>query len=91
MLKLVTLLLFLLSFQHFFAQKDQYDLLKKQYDHFRKIEKQDSALFVAKEMNIWALKNETDTSLRYAVSLRYIGNCFDNLKLKHSNHNKNKL
>ena len=81
MLKLTTFLLFLLSFQHFFAQIDQYDQLKKQYEHFRKIEKQDSALFVAKEMNSWAFQNETDTSLRYAVSLRYVGNCFYGLEI----------
>jgi CHAT domain-containing protein/tetratricopeptide (TPR) repeat protein len=56
-----------------------YDQLKAVYNLLRKEQKQDSALVVAKQMTIWALKNETDTSLRYAVSLRYIGNCFVSL------------
>jgi tetratricopeptide (TPR) repeat protein len=58
------------------AQTDFYDRLKTDYDRLRKEEKHDSALAIAKQMNAWALKNETDTSLKYAVSLRYVGNCF---------------
>ena len=81
MKKLFTLLLFILTFLQFFAQQDYYDQLKKQYDNFRKTEKFDSAIVVAKEMNVWALKNETDTSLRYAVSLRYVGNCFYSMEI----------
>jgi len=53
-----------------------YDQLKNQYDRLSKENKHDSALLVAKQMNAWTLKNETDTSLRYAVSFRYVGNCF---------------
>ena len=60
--------------------QDQYEQLKNQYDRLRKENKQDSSLIIAKQMNAWALKNETDTSLRYAVSLRYVGNCFNSLK-----------
>ena len=56
--------------------QDKYDQLKIVYKHLLNGEKYDSALVVAKQMSAWALKNETDTSLRYAVSLRYIGNCF---------------
>jgi len=62
------------------AQTDFYDQLKSDYDRFRKEEKHDSSLMVAKQMNVWALNNETDTSLRYAVSLRYVGNCFFTLQ-----------
>ena len=75
---------FLLVNTGVFAQKDTYDQLKTQYDTLRKAENYESALLVAKQMNSWALKNETDTSLRYAVSLRYVGNCYyilDNNKL----------
>ncbi len=61
------------------AQTDFYDQLKTEYDLLRKEKKHDSALVVAKQMNDWSLKNETDTSLRYAVSLRYVGNCFYSL------------
>ena len=56
------------------------DQFKNQYDRLRKENKQDSSLIIAKQMNAWALKNETDTSLRYAVSFRYVGNCFNSLK-----------
>jgi tetratricopeptide (TPR) repeat protein len=62
------------------AQTDFYDQLKKDYERFRKEEKHDSALVIAKQMNAWALQMETDTSLRYAVSLRYVGNCFGALE-----------
>ena len=63
------------------AQIDYYDQLKSQYDQLRKEEKYDSALVVTKQMSDWALQNETDTSLRYAVSLRYMGNCYNNLQI----------
>ena len=63
-----------------FAQKDQYDQHKTQYDSLRKAENYESALLVAKQMNTWSLKNETDTSLRYAVSLQFIGRSFYNLQ-----------
>jgi len=54
-----------------FAQTDAYHQLKIQYDSLRKAENHNGALLIAKQMNTWALQNETDTSLRYAVSLRY--------------------
>ena len=76
----ILIIIFILSSINLKAQKDQYDQFKIQYDDFRKLEKYDSALYVAKQMNTWALKYETDTSLRYAVSLRYVGNCFNSLK-----------
>ena len=59
--------------------QDAYEQLKTQYDSLRKAENHVIALPIAKQMNAWALKNETDTSLRYAVSLRYVGNCFISL------------
>ena len=65
-----------------FAQKDTYDQLKTHYDSLRKAENFEGALVAAKQMNTWSLKNETDTSLRYAVSLRYVGNCFNSLNQK---------
>ncbi len=62
------------------AQTDFYDQLKKDYDRFRKEEKYDSALVIAKQMNAWAMQIETDTSLRYAVSMRYMGLNYINLQ-----------
>ena len=47
-----------------------------EYNRLRKQKNNDSALFVAKQMSEWAVKNESDTSLKYPVGLRYIGNCF---------------
>ena len=75
---------FLLVNTGVFAQKDTYDQLKTQYDSLRKAQNYESALLVAKQMNTWALEYETDTSLRYAVSLRYVGNIFDKLELADS-------
>ena len=77
---LVSLLL-LLTCSLAYCQTDKYEELKKAYDLYLKEKKQDSSLVIAKEMNAWALKNESDTSLRYAVSLRYVGNCFNKLLL----------
>jgi tetratricopeptide (TPR) repeat protein len=56
-----------------FAQKYPYDQLKFQYERLRKEDKNDSALAIAKQMNAWALQNETDTGLRYASSLNKLG------------------
>ena len=47
-----------------------------EYNRLRKQKNNDSALFIAKQMSEWAVKNESDTSLKYPVGLRYIGNCF---------------
>ncbi len=58
--------------------QDEYDRLKVQYDSLMAVGNEEAALPVTKAMNRWALENESDTSLRYAVSFRYIGNCFEN-------------
>jgi len=73
------LILALISFNNLLNAQDLYEEYKVNYDRLRKEEKHDSALVFAKQMNTWALQNETDTSLRYAVSLRYVGNCFNSL------------
>jgi len=78
------LLLALISFNNLLNAQDLFDKYKIDYDRLRKQKKHDSALVVAKQMNTWSLKNETDTGLRYAVSLRYIGNCYNSLKLQDS-------
>jgi tetratricopeptide (TPR) repeat protein/CHAT domain-containing protein len=51
--------------------------LKQQFLDFRKADNQDSALFTARMMNQLALKEQSDTSYWYALSLRYIGNPFE--------------
>ncbi len=63
------------------SQIDSYSELQKKYEFYKTKNKLDSALILSKQMNNWALQNEADTSLRYAVSLRYIGNVFDKLRL----------
>ncbi len=59
-----------------YSQIREYETLKEKYEKQKTENNLDSALIFAKQMNSWAFKNEGDTSLRYAVSLRYIGNCF---------------
>jgi tetratricopeptide (TPR) repeat protein/CHAT domain-containing protein len=72
----IFLIVVLLSGGFLHAQNDPYTELSTQFSHLKEANNYDSALLVAKEMNAWALKNETDTSLRYAVSFRDIGECF---------------
>ena len=67
-----------------YSQSDVYEELKRTYDQLREESKEDSALVVAKKMNAWALQFETDSSLRYAVSLRYVGNSFSALSFNDS-------
>lgn len=61
------------------AQINDYSDLRARYENATESNLQDSALIFAKQMNMWALKNETDTSLTYAVTSRYVGNCFYDL------------
>jgi CHAT domain-containing protein/tetratricopeptide (TPR) repeat protein len=81
-------LFFVLTISFFYSitvfSQTKFEEMKKQYEDFRKIEKHDSALAVAKRMNKWVFKIEKDTSLHYAVSFRYIGNSYSSLKLKDS-------
>ncbi len=62
------------------AQTEDYTTLKSQFDSCMSIKRIDEAIIFAKKMNKWALGNEGDTSLRYAVSFRHIGNCFSSLE-----------
>ena len=62
-----------------FSQTD-FPALKQQFLDYRKAEKQDSALYIAMKMNKLALKEQTDTSYWYALSFRYLGNCFYSMK-----------
>ncbi len=73
------------------AQTSEYEQLKFEYERFRKEQKLDSVKLVAKEMNRWALIHEGDTSLRYAVSFRYIGNGFQNVDSALFYYNKSKF
>lgn len=59
-----------------YSQIREYETFKEKYEKYKTENNLDSALIFAKQMNSWAFKNEGDTSLRYAVSTRYIGNCF---------------
>jgi tetratricopeptide (TPR) repeat protein/CHAT domain-containing protein len=75
----ISILLLILIFVRIscYSQKGGYEILREKYEYFRNQNKLDSALIFAKQMNSWALINEGDSSLRYAVSYRYIGNCYD--------------
>jgi CHAT domain-containing protein/Tfp pilus assembly protein PilF len=79
-MKAIIFLLFIV-FTHvgLIAQTDPYDQLKTHYDRLRKEEKHDSALVVAKQMNTWALRNETDTSFKYLLGFEKLGYSFYSL------------
>ena len=64
-----------------YAQNTDYKSLQKKYEYYSNENKLDSALIFAKQMNSWALENEGDSSLRYAISYRYLGNCFSDMAL----------
>jgi CHAT domain-containing protein len=83
-MKLFFTLFTLLFFTTTLFSQTKFEEMKKQYDNFRKEQKLDSALVVAKRMNNWAFKIEKDTSIHYAVSFRYIGNSYSSLELKDS-------
>ena len=51
--------------------------LKQQFLDYRNTNKQDSALYIARKMNQLALKEQTDTSYWYALSMRYQGNPYE--------------
>ena len=70
-------MLFFLLIAYNAKAQSQFDLLKIQYDSLRAINNIPEALKITKQMNLWALENEGDTSLNYAVSFRYIGNCYE--------------
>jgi CHAT domain-containing protein/tetratricopeptide (TPR) repeat protein len=65
------------------AQSD-FPALKQKFLDFRKLDMQDSALFIARKMNQLAIKEQTDTSYWYALSMRYIGNPFNSLGINDS-------
>ena len=69
---LVFLTFLMLGFNSF-SQTD-FPALKNQFLDYRKAEKQDSALFIARKMNQLSLLEQTDTSYWYALSFRYVGN-----------------
>jgi tetratricopeptide (TPR) repeat protein len=73
-MKQLALVLFTLLTLGARAQSRSYDQMEVDYNRFKNEGKKDSILLVAREMNEWALRNEGDSSLRYAVSFRYIGN-----------------
>ena len=58
------------------AQTD-FPALKQQFLDYRKADQQDSALYIARKMNQLALKEQSDTSYWYALSMRYQGNPHD--------------
>jgi tetratricopeptide (TPR) repeat protein len=85
MKKVIPLLFLLFTFSQLgYSQSDVYEELKNAYDQLRQEGNYDSSLVVAKKMNAWALQFEKDSSLRYAVSLRYVGNSFSGLSFNDS-------
>jgi CHAT domain-containing protein/tetratricopeptide (TPR) repeat protein len=71
-MKYFTFFFLMLGFNSF-SQTD-FPALQKQFLDYRKAEKQDSALFIARKMNQFSLLEQTDTSYWFALSFRYLGN-----------------
>ena len=80
MRQFINILIFLAFSLFCSSQELDYDTLKISYDQYRSKKLNDSALIVARKMNHIALKKESDTSLRYAISLGYIGELYLNKK-----------
>ena len=68
-LLILTLLVTSFSLQ---AQTD-FPEMKQQFIDYRKANNQDSALYIARKMNELALKEQSDTSYWYALSMGYQG------------------
>jgi len=71
-MKYFTFFFLMLGFNSF-AQTD-FPALQNQFLEYRKADKQDSALFIARKMNQLSLQEQTDTSYWFALSFRYLGN-----------------
>ena len=69
-------IIYILACVNLTAQTD-FPVLKQQFLDYRKEDKQDSALLIARKMNQHAIKEQTDTSYWYALSLRYQGNVYE--------------
>jgi CHAT domain-containing protein/Flp pilus assembly protein TadD len=63
-----------------FCQLSSYDALNTRYERLKKENQYDSALVVAKKIRDWVLQKEGDTSLRKAIGLRLVGECFSYLQ-----------
>ena len=75
MKKILLLILLSTSVLQLKAQTN-FQVLKQQFIDFRKADKQDSALYIARKMNQLSLTEQTDTSYWYGLSLRYLGNVY---------------
>ena len=69
----ILLIIFILASLNLKAQTD-FPALKQQFLDYRKADKQDSALLIARKMNELSLQEQTDTSYWFALSFRYLGN-----------------
>ncbi|MFM7683855.1 MAG: tetratricopeptide repeat protein [Bacteroidota bacterium] len=63
------------------AQQDQYDILKLQYDQLQMNSNFKGALSIAKQMNAFSLNTYGEKNPKYAISYRYMGNCFESLQM----------
>ena len=77
MIRLLLLFNLFIFFGHNLIAQTDFPILKQQFLDYRKADKQDSALLVARKLNKLALSEQTDTSYWYALSLRYIGNPYE--------------
>jgi len=77
---LILTLLYFITIREVYGQSYDFNFMKSKYDQFRINEQNDSALYVARELNNYTLNSETDTSIKYVMSLRLIASCFSLLE-----------
>ena len=75
-LRQIVIILFIFCFNSGYTQT--WDKLESEYNTLLNNKKNDSALIKAKEMYSWVKVNECDTSLHLPISLKLLGNAFEN-------------
>ena len=75
-LKRLVIILFIFCFNSGYTQT--WEQLETEYNTLLNNKKNDSALIKSKEMYSWVKVNEGDTSLNLPISLKLIGNSFEN-------------
>jgi CHAT domain-containing protein/Flp pilus assembly protein TadD len=77
--KFLVIAFFLIVFSGLNAQVYSFDQIKKQYDSLRKAEDHLGALVTAKQMHLWVIQNESDTSFKYLLGFEKLGFSFYSL------------
>ena len=75
-MKAIVFFLFILFTHVGLVAQTDFPALKQQFLDYRKANKQDSALFIARKMNQLSQQEQTDTSFWYGLSLGFMGKIY---------------